>query len=113
MRHELHDYPNLAIYGTDAVALVEQMRLEPADSPQNIILKHAFANSTRVIWAAMTGIAAIGLLASCFVKGYKLERAISTKQGFVESANVGDGEKLAVDPGQSGKVDTITESTVV
>jgi hypothetical protein len=75
-------------FSEDAVSLIEAMRLHRFDSAEIIILKPAFTRSIRVIWEVMIGLAGISLFASCFIKGYHLNQALGTEQGFVDGREV-------------------------
>jgi len=106
MQHELRAYPELAKYASDAVALIEQMRMSPFDAPQNVLLRLAFANSTRIIWAVMTGLAGVALMSSIFIEGFDLNRALVTDQGFIDAAKRGDSEE-AGENGPSPDVEAV------
>jgi hypothetical protein len=84
----LSAYPDLAHASTDAISLIQQMRGLPADDPQAIILKAAFAGSIKTVWAVMCGLAGLSLIISAFIKEYDLNVAISTDQGFVDRTKV-------------------------
>jgi hypothetical protein len=86
MTKELAPYPHLLPLSADAVALIEAMRTFPFDAADTRILRVAFASSIRIIWAVMTCLAGVSLIASCFIKGYSLNQALVTDQGFVNQA---------------------------
>lgn len=88
MQNELSPYPDLVRVSEDAVSLIEAMRLHRFDAAETIILKLAFTKSIRVIWEVMIGLAGISLFASCFIKGYHLNQALATEQGFVDGREV-------------------------
>jgi fucose permease len=85
MTSELHNYPNLTQYPKDAVSLIQEIRHLPAGTAQTIILKSAFANSIRTIWAVMCGLAGIALIASFFMKEYDVNQVLATEQRFDHS----------------------------
>jgi hypothetical protein len=57
-----------------------------------LVLKHAFANSIKIVWVVMCGLAGLALLATVFIKRYDLNQALATEQGFVD-AGKGVSEK--------------------
>lgn len=85
MAVELQDYPDLARYSADAISLIKQMRSLPQDGPMTLVLKHAFASSIKIVWVVMCGLAGMALIATLFIKGYDLNQALATEQGFVDS----------------------------
>lgn len=86
MRIELLSFPDLADsasqYAGDAVALVEIIKQLPAGDLRTLHLKMAFANSIKVIWAVMCGLAGISMLVHAFVKEFDLNQEHITDQGF-------------------------------
>src|SRR5450756_1371378 len=89
MSAELHDYPDLAKYSADAISLIKQMRTLPQGDAMTLVLKHAFANSIKIVWVVMCGLAGLALFATVFIKGYDLNQALATEQGFVDTAKWG------------------------
>ena len=53
----------------------------------------AFADSLRVLWQVMTGIAGVGVLASAFMRGLPLSGAVDDKWGMEEDKKPGDVER--------------------
>jgi hypothetical protein len=108
MSAEIHEYPDLARYSADAISLIKQMRSLPQESAMTLILKHAFANSIKIVWVVMCGLAGLALLATVFIKGYDLNQALATEQGFVdtgERVSENDTEKAALaEAGVAGSV---------
>jgi hypothetical protein len=102
MKAELHAYPGLAQYSADVISLVHEMRSLPQQDPMTLVLKHAFANSIKIVWVVMCGLGGLALFATVFIKGYDLNQALATDQGFVDAGKeIKDTEKteLAV-PGE-------------
>lgn len=77
--HNIRGYPNLAAnaieYSHNASALATMLRNMPP-SQDRADLKQAYADSLKVIWATMCGLAALGLLVSLVVKDYPLDRLL-------------------------------------
>ncbi|MCJ1371476.1 hypothetical protein MMC20_002693 [Loxospora ochrophaea] len=69
-------------YSLDVVGLVGTINSMPRGDPQTIILKTAFSNSIRTIWAVMCGLAGVALLSAIWVKHYDLNQNLVTEQGF-------------------------------
>lgn len=82
---ELRDYPDLADYSADVISLIKQMRSIPPTDPTILVLRHAFANLIKFVFAVMCGLAGLALLATVFIKGYNLNQALATEQGFVNT----------------------------
>jgi hypothetical protein len=102
MSTPLGAYPDLEYASTDAISLIQQMRSLSTDTPQNIVLKAAFAGSIKTVWAVMCGLAGLALVLSVFIKEYDLNVAISSDQGFVDRKKVNKGVRVSglveVDP---------------
>jgi len=77
-------YPTLSHISLDALTLISTIRTLPSHAPETLILKHAFADAIKTIWAVMCGIAGLALIATLGVKGYKLDQALSGEQGFLD-----------------------------
>lgn len=57
-------------------------------------LVQAYADSLKVVWVTMCGLAAVALVASAATKGLDLNRPLETEQGFwVDEKGGGDVEK--------------------
>ncbi|KUJ06829.1 MFS general substrate transporter [Mollisia scopiformis] len=80
----LAPYPSLSTTSLDALTLISTIRSLPSDAPETLVLKHAFADAIKTIWAVMCGIAGLALIASLGVRGYELDQALSGEQGFVD-----------------------------
>lgn len=74
---KLQKYPNLAAhaanYGRDASGLARILSAMPP-SQDKMDLVQAYADSLKVVWAVMCGLAGLGLLASFLIKDYPLDR---------------------------------------
>ena len=84
MNAELRDYPDLAGDSADVISLIKQMRSLPQGDPLTLILRYAFAKSIKIVFAVMCGLAVLALFATVFIKGYNLNQALATEQGFVD-----------------------------
>ena len=78
-------------WSKDAAALVQVLKTMNKGVVRDE-LAVAYADSLKVVWATMCGLAAVAMVSSVFVKGYSLEREMETEQGFVHTARVGDVE---------------------
>jgi flagellar biosynthesis/type III secretory pathway M-ring protein FliF/YscJ len=59
-------------------------------------VKHAFADSLKVVWAVMTGVVLLGLLVSLFMRHYTLTENVDEKWTAKEAtANQVNGENSA------------------
>lgn len=98
MVHKLRAYPEYASraqeFAKDATSLVQIIKaMDPG--PQKDDLRQAYADSIKVIWAFLTGLAGVCLILSWFIKSYDLNRALGTEQGFQhenKKSNVGGEE---------------------
>jgi hypothetical protein len=91
--------PQFASHATDAVALISQMHALPSNSTDTLLLKIAFANSIRTVWASMCGVAGLALMLSLFLKGYDLNQTHETDQRFAgdkRTTAIGDVEAKVV-----------------
>jgi hypothetical protein len=80
----LSPYPSLASTSLDAVSIIKTIATLPSDAPETLILKHAFADAIKTIWAVMCGISGLALIATLGIKGYKLDQALVGEQRFVD-----------------------------
>jgi hypothetical protein len=82
----------------DAISIIRDISsLPPA---QSNILKHAYADAIKIIWATMCGLSGVALIATFFVKEYTLDQMLAGEQGFVDpgkAKNAGAIEKLLDD----------------
>ncbi|CZR64564.1 uncharacterized protein PAC_14462 [Phialocephala subalpina] len=68
----------------EALILITKISTIPASSPETTIFKHAFADSIRMVWAVMCGIAGFALIASAGFRANSLDREFSGEQGAVD-----------------------------
>jgi hypothetical protein len=61
------------------------MRNLPQQDPIALALKHAFANSIKIVWVVMCGLAGLALAVAVLIKGDDLNQALATEQGFVDA----------------------------
>jgi hypothetical protein len=87
MKANLSPYPSLSNTTLDSITLIGTIRRLPSDAPETLILKHAFANSIKTIWAVMAGLAGVALIASLGVKEYEIDQQLSGDQGFMDEAS--------------------------
>lgn len=66
----------------DAVALIPLINALPPDTPGVVDFRLVSAKSIKTIWIVMCVFAVAGFISSCFVKGYHLDQALVTDQGF-------------------------------
>jgi hypothetical protein len=80
----LKKYPALADQASslakDASALVQVVKAMPRDSPERAMIVEAYADSLKVVWAVMAGLAFVGLLTSALTEGLDLDREPETEQ---------------------------------
>jgi MFS family permease len=110
---ELEKFPDLAAaarhYSLDAIAIVKTISSLPPDLPQVLHAKEGFGGALQVVWGVMCSLAAIALIATCFVKSYALDQALKTEQGFRERP-LGGREPLESDIEASRVVKDISDS---
>jgi MFS family permease len=89
LRIELSKYPAVAAsaeeYARDASALVRIIKGMPSESVERASIVQAYADSLKVVWAVMAGLAAVAGLLSLLTEGLSLDRELDTEQGFVDS----------------------------
>jgi len=83
--------PLAAEYSKDAASLVQVIKTME-DGLQKTQLIQAYADSLKVVWVTMCGLAGAALISSFFVKGYTLNVALDTEQGFKHEKKVVDVE---------------------
>ncbi|KAI4245921.1 MAG: hypothetical protein LQ352_006479 [Teloschistes flavicans] len=96
MKMKLQAYPELAIkaeeYSRDASSLVQVIKAMQDGVPKQD-LQHAYADSLKVVWATMCGLAAIGLIASLWTRGLDMNKPLETEQFFLDAARRKDEER--------------------
>ena len=56
-------------------------------------LVQSYADSLKSVWIVMCVLAGVALLSSFFIKGFELDRALETEQGFQVAKTNTDEEK--------------------
>lgn len=96
MKTKLLGYPALAPkayeYSRDASSLVQIIKAMK-DGVVKENLKHAYADSLKVVWLTMCGLAGVGLILSLWTKGLDMNKPLETEQGFIEPKKGKDVEK--------------------
>ncbi|KAG0138126.1 major facilitator superfamily domain-containing protein [Tuber indicum] len=80
-------------YSADAVALVQVIKMMPKGMEGREELLISYAAALKVVWKAMIGFGAVGLVTSFATEGLSLDRELKTEHGLVEKKAVGDSEK--------------------
>ncbi|KAI4098058.1 MAG: hypothetical protein L6R37_006697 [Teloschistes peruensis] len=96
MKMKLQAYPALAAkaaeYSRDASSLVQIIKtMQDGVMKQN--LQHAYADSLKVIWATMCGLAAVGMTTSFWTRGLDMNKPLETEQFFLDAARRKDEER--------------------
>ena len=96
LKKKLLTYPLLApmanAYSSDAsglVQIIKQMQYGPARTQ----LIQSYTDSLKSVWIVMCALAAVALLSSFLIKGFELDRALETEQGFKVAQTTTDEEK--------------------
>ena len=96
MKMKLLTYPAVASraveYSRDASSLVQIIKAMKDDAVKEN-LKHAYADSLKVVWATMCGLAAVGLALSLWTRGLDMNKPLETEQPFIEEKKSGHEEK--------------------
>ncbi|KAF2153550.1 MFS general substrate transporter [Myriangium duriaei CBS 260.36] len=72
-----------AEWAADASALVEIIKVMPT-GPARTALIESYADALKIVWIISCAFAGVGLIASIFVKGFSLDRALESQQQFVD-----------------------------
>ena len=95
IKKKLQAYPLLAPlaaeYSKDAAALVQVIKAMEKGTARSQLVD-AYADSLKVVWVTMCGLAAVAFFTSFFVKGYSLDMEMLTEQGFKHQGKVADVE---------------------
>jgi len=83
--------PKAAEWSRDAAGLVQVIKAME-EGVMKTQLVQAYANSLKVVWVSMCGLAAVALLTSVFVKEFSLQQEMVTEQGFKNKTKVADTE---------------------
>jgi len=78
-------------WSRDAAGLVQVIKAME-EGLMKTQLVQAYANSLKVVWVSMCGLAAVALLTSFFVKEFSLQQEMVTEQGFKHKTKVVDSE---------------------
>ncbi|KAL8919187.1 MAG: hypothetical protein Q9208_006947 [Pyrenodesmia sp. 3 TL-2023] len=96
VKTKLLAYPALASkaieYSKDASSLVQIIK-GMKDGPAKQDLQQAYADSLKVVWLTMCGLAGIGLFASLFIRGLDMNKPLETEHGFIHDRKNPDEEK--------------------
>ena len=87
---KLAAYPELVQNATslskDATALVQIVKTMDQGSAERVMIVEAYADSLKVVWVVMAGIAFTGLLASTLIEGLDVNAKMESKQGLEEKS---------------------------
>lgn len=96
MKKKLLAYPGLASkaeeYSRDASSLVQIIKKLPPDITKTQLIQ-SYADSLKVVWITMCGMAALALILSLFTEGLDLNKPLETDQGFRDEIEPADEEK--------------------
>lgn len=96
MKKKLLAYPGLASkaeeYSRDASSLVQIIKKLPPDITKTQLIQ-SYADSLKVVWITMCGMAAFALILSLFTEGLDLNKPLETDQGFRDEIEPADEEK--------------------
>ncbi|MCJ1462347.1 hypothetical protein MMC07_000947 [Pseudocyphellaria aurata] len=85
-RTKLTAYPTLARNATelarDASGLIQIIKAMPKDLPERRMIVDAYAESLKIVWAVMAGLAFVALVLSGLTKGLDLNKPQVTEQGL-------------------------------
>lgn len=96
LKKKLLTYPLLApmagAYASDASGLVQIIKTMQ-HGPARTQLIQSYAESLKLVWIVMCALAGLALLSSFLIKGFELDRALDTEQGFQVEKTTIDEEK--------------------
>ena len=96
LHKKLLNYPLLApmadTYSSDASGLVQIIKAME-QGPARVQLIQSYADSLKTVWIVMCALAGVALLSSLLIKGFDLNRALETEQGFRPATTNADEEK--------------------
>ena len=85
MKKKLLEYPLLASqateYSKDASSLVQVIKTMAAGQARTELV-HSYTDALRIVWAVLTGLAAVGFLTSFLIQDLDMNRPLETKQGM-------------------------------
>ena len=102
---KLTEYPTLAdrasMYSKDASSLVQILKAMPEGSLERIMIVNTYADSLKVVWATMAGLAFVAMVCSVRIEGFSMDGGLSTEQGLrhtekCENENEGTIESGAI-----------------
>ncbi|PMD33262.1 MFS general substrate transporter [Hyaloscypha variabilis F] len=110
VQKKLQAYPLLAPfaaeYSKDAAGLVQVIKaMQPGLAKTQLI--QAYADSIKVIWVTMCGLAGVALMTCFFVREYSMDMQLQTEQGFKHHGKTGDVEASDVEKNVEKSEDTI------
>lgn len=86
LKINLATYPSLARNASElsqnASGLVQTIKAMPKEDPERGMMVRAYADSLRVVWAVMAGLAFLALIASAWTEGLSLDEKLTTEQGL-------------------------------
>ncbi|KAF8470174.1 major facilitator superfamily domain-containing protein [Kalaharituber pfeilii] len=86
LERELRKFPLLkeiaGEYAKDAVAVVQVIKKMPHGTPGREELVHSYAEALQVVWMALIGFSALGLILSLFTEKRSLDRELNTEHGL-------------------------------
>ncbi|KAL9020610.1 MAG: hypothetical protein Q9185_002196 [Variospora sp. 1 TL-2023] len=96
MKTKLLSYPALASradeYSRDASSLVQIIKAMEGGMIKDS-LRHAYADSLKVVWLTMCGLAGVGMILSLWIRGLDMNKPLETEQGFIHERKKNDAEK--------------------
>ena len=96
LKKKLLTYPLLAptasAYSSDASGLVQIIKTMQ-HGPARTQLIQNYADSLKSVWIVTCALAGVALLSSFVIKGFELDRALETEQGFQVAKTTADEEK--------------------
>lgn len=96
LKKKLLTYPLLAplagVYSSDASGLVQIIKTMQ-HRPARTQLIQIYADPLKLVWIVMCALAGVALLSSFLIKGFELDRALETEQGFQVEKTAVDEEK--------------------
>ena len=103
LQAKLIEYPTLAdrasTYSKDASSLVQILKAMPEGSPERIMIVNAYAESLKVVWATMAGLAFVAMVCSARVEGLSMDGGLSTEQGLRHTGKSGSENEGTIDHG--------------
>lgn len=94
---KLSAYPSLAGNATelakDASSLVQTVKAMPKDLPERMMIIHAYADSLKVVWVVMAGLAFLALMLSGATEGLNVNAQQVTEQGLKDEKSGGGAGK--------------------